>query len=220
MNNQALQSYLKGSADNLDQVRRTLATQGPQIVVPILSMELSLLKGWGQFFLKPPEGLSAVGVAMAQRDAENVIDHICNRTLELVAEIGACSVQSGKMVGEQILTALGDRNADIRALAALYSTIKCIPSSIVSPMIVRLYFNDQDSLVKVGAAIAMVGLPDIPDRVFEDSAELVKAFLQVVAFQNFPTLVTKVRRALYNQDEGFQNIMIATRSLFYMIAAR
>jgi len=220
MNNQALKSYLTGSADNLDQACRTLATQGPQIVVPTLRMELSILKEWGQFLIKPPEGLSAVGVAMAQRDAENVIDHICNRTLKLVAEIGACSVQSGKIVGEQMLIALEDRDADLRALATLYSTIKCIPSSVVSPTIAWLYFHDHDSLVKIGAALAMVGLPDIPDRVFEASADLVKAFLENVAFQNFPTLVTKVRRTLYNEDEGYQNIMIATRSLFYLIAAR
>jgi len=233
MNNQVLENYLTIPVDNeeyQEQVLRIFVTEGPQIVVPILHMMLPNLKGWGvmlpgmkeweETLTMSPQGRNSVEAAMKVRLAENMVDYICNQALLAVARIATSSPQRGKMVGEQMLLAMADRDADIRTLAAIFSTAEGIPSSVISSTIIHLFLHDQDPLVKMGAALAIARVPGIPDRVFEASRDLVMGFLINFAFQAFPEVVRKTRLDSRYPNEGTQNILIATRSVFRMIAVR
>ena len=239
MDNELLKSYidLRLNGNYVDQVRRTLVAEGPQIVIPTLRMTLSALKYWGGelalLFMKPsawpfkPDTSDGGYQVRKNRqwfelEAGDAIDVINDRIHVLMAEIASSSFQHGKMVGEQMLIALTDKDENVRAWVTIHSIADGIPSYIVSDRLVRLLFHDDDPLTRIGAALAMFRLDDMPERILSESAKHVMGFLEgdYGAFKAFPELVNKIRQRRYNLSESDQNWIIATLAVYRMLAVR
>jgi hypothetical protein len=220
MNDQILKSYLEGNVTNKDRVRHTLAAEGPQIILPTLRMTLPILRTMGEqlaiIFIKPSGRNYDI-----EMEVEPPIDDLYVRVQHLVHDIACLSSQYAKMVGEQMLIALADRDKNLRALATLHSIDSSIPSAIVSGSLTHLLFHADDLLTRDGVAVALLRIDMPVDEIaLSEAAKQVGGLLGDLIFKNFPALVDRIRFHFRDQGENYQNVMIAIFGVYYSIALR
>jgi hypothetical protein len=209
MTDEQIKEYLNGATDDEDQARHALAAEGPNIIAQLLRVELARLKGWGELLQ-----------TMGGTHADNMIDHIRIRTENLLAEILRASPQHGRKIGEQLIRAMQDPDADIRTLATLLTAGEGIPRELVTEPIIQRFQHDRDNLVKLAAAAAVAFLPNVPEPVVEKCGAYAVEFLERVARPSFPRLVWKVKLNFGTDDSPEANLLIIFGAIHRLVAAR
>jgi hypothetical protein len=219
-----------GMSDDEIKLRRLLASEGAQIIIPVLRETLRIIMVEGQqlsrVLSKTAELSATLGVKEAARqnfqdemDAGAPIVAIFMGLGFLIHEIALSTPQEGKMAGRQLALALVDTDPRMRILAALHSVTAGIPAETVSDTLINLQHNERDQMTRYAIASALIGLSvEPPIDIAETALQEMYDFLHRCAFGNFPALVKMVRDALMkNEIEGRQNNFIARVAIHHTL---
>ena len=181
-----------------------LASEGPQIIVPLLRMTLQVLRTRGEPLVlvlkKTAELVATLGREEAGRrnfqlemEAERPLDDIYIRAAKLIREIAVASPQQGAMTGRQIALALRDNDTRMCALAAIHSPTVGIPAETVSSALIDLHYYKRDvPIIKIAVAVALIGSQVAPpSTVGETALNDMYEFLHGTVFWHMPALVSK-----------------------------
>lgn len=213
-----------------ERLRRLLASEGAQIIIPVLRTTLRILLTEGQQLsrvISKTATLSAtLGVGEAARqhfqdemEAGSPIVDVFRLIGMLIYEIAHSSPQHGELAGRQLALALNDTDPRMRILAALHATTGGIPAKTVSDTLINLQHNERGPMTRYAVATALIGLSiEPPIDVAETALQEMYDFLHRGAFDNFPALVKVVRDGLMkNEIEGRQNRMIAGLAIHHTL---
>jgi len=148
-------------------LRKQLVQQGPAIILPMLRAA-------------PPQMRDASALAtsfMAQLNpqgytklAEGTTEAIFRNAQDVVTEMG-------KPATEPLLQALKERDADVRALAAAFLGVRSVSGSHVVAPLRTAFFQDEDIVVKLAAAITLIGCGYADHKTVDAARELMGAVL-------------------------------------------
>ena len=215
------------SMSDEDVLLHELASEGTKIIVPVLRLTLQVLKIKGEqlaLVLKKTAELSAALGAkesgrrnfQSEMEAGRFIDGLYLRPRKLINDIALASPQQAEGAGRQIEIALHDNDRGVRALAAIHATTTGIPAEIVSGTLINLLDNEREQITRYAVASALIGLSvEPPSTVAKTALDEMYDFLHSVVFWNMPALVSRMRDALKDQSEGYQNRLIADLAVHY-----